>query len=232
MSTKPLLAIEPLPEPDDNLGSMTFRQALATFLETRKPFLHPRTVTDYKYCSEHLGNFFGHLRPGEITAMHIRRYQVQRRETCGPHMINHETSLLQQLLKRCGTWERIGLGFQPLPLPKDSPGRAISDDEEHRLLRACTVNPRWVDVYLFALLSLNTTMGPGEVTALRRRDVDLERKTVTVTSEGAKNHYRIRTIPLNDIALKQSKKRSAWLRRKVRSSLITRIPVSAEKQAI
>ena len=204
MSTTPLDEIVlPSAETQEelDLGSMTFRNALATFLETRKPFLHPRTLCDYQYWSKHLNNFFGHLRPNEITAMHIRRYQIQRKEQCGPHMINHETSLLQQLLKRCGTWERVGLGFQPLPLPKGGPGRAINEEEERRLLRAGASNPQYISAYLFALISLNTTMGPGEIKSLRRKDIDLEKKAVSVNPQAAKNAGRARTIELNEIAL-------------------------------
>ncbi len=50
------------------------------------------------------------------------------------------------------------------------------------------------------LIMLSTTMGFGELRQLRRRDVDMERGCVTVR-EGAKNSYRQRTIPLNDVAL-------------------------------
>lgn len=145
---------------------------------------------------------FGHLRGIDITAMHIRKYQLARKERCGAHMINHETIVLQQFLRRCGTWEKVGLGYQPLPLPKNSPGRALSEDEEHRLLRAGASNPNWEQAYLFALVSLNTTMGPGEVMTLRRKDIDIEKKIVTINGEGAKNHHRMRSIPLNVIALR------------------------------
>jgi hypothetical protein len=36
---------------------------------------------------------------------------------------------------------------------------------------------------------------------LRRKDIDLEKRVLNVTSEGAKNRFRIRPIPLNDVAL-------------------------------
>ena len=133
---------------------------------------------------------------------HIRKYQRCRSERCGPHMINHETSILQQMLRRIGTWERVGLGFQPLSLPKTGPGRCISDEEERRLIRAGASNPRWETVYMFALLSLNTTMGPGEVMHLRRKDIDLEQNLINVGEEGAKNRGRIRRIPLNEIGIR------------------------------
>jgi integrase len=187
-------------EQSDDLGSMRFPQALALFLEMRKPFLHPRTYRDYTYCSKWLNQYFGNFLPSDITGMHIRKYQIARKERCGPHMINHEGSLLQQLLKQCGMWERVGLGYQPLPLPKEGPGRAITEEEEHRLLRAGASNPQWISAYLFALISLNTTMGPGEIMKLRRKDIDLEKKTVSINPDGAKNTNRIRSIELNEIA--------------------------------
>jgi integrase len=201
MSTFPVSDFPAAAAVESDLGSMPFREALALFLQMRKPFLHPRTVRDYEYCSKWLNQHFGNLRPIDITGMHIRRYQIARKERCGPHMINHETSLLQQLLKSCGAWERVGLGFQPLPLPKESPGRAISEEEEHRLLRAGASNPQCISAYLFALISLNTTMGPGEVMSLRRKDIDLEKKTVSVNPAAAKNAGRRRTVELNDLAL-------------------------------
>jgi integrase len=49
------------------------------------------------------------------------------------------------------------------------------------------------------VVMLSTTMGYGELRHLRRRDVDMERGSVTVR-EGAKNSYRQRTIPLNEVA--------------------------------
>lgn len=101
-------------------------------------------------------------------------------------MLNHECGLLTQLLKRCGTWERVDIGYQPLPPPKETPGRAISEDEESRLLRAGASNPRWEVAYFFALLSLNTTMGPGEVLTLRGKDIDRRSARLRLTQKARK----------------------------------------------
>jgi hypothetical protein len=45
-------------------------------------------------------------------------------------------------------------------------------------------------------------MGPGEVMTLRRKDIDLDKNTVSVNAEGAKNSGRIRLIPLNEIGVR------------------------------
>lgn len=218
-STIPLLPQAPVsietdtPDTDD-LAQMTFRQACKAWLESRRPFLHPRTYRDYGYCTKWLIKFFGDKRLLEITAEHIRKYQRFRTDRSSHvegeqhprasrhHMVNHECVVLRQMLRRVGRWEYVGLGYQPLPLPREKPGRAISDDEERRLLRAGASNPRWEAAYFFALLSLQTTMGPGEVMTLRRKDIDLDNRSLTVNPEGAKNKGRIRLIPLNDIALR------------------------------
>src|ERR1700674_3620766 len=113
MSNAPILPIAEPSVPDnqpeqpatnDDLLTMTFRQACDAFLESRKPFLHPRTYRDYEYCKKWLIGFFGTKRLPEITAEHIRKYQRARSERCGPHMINHECGILVQMLKRIGRW--------------------------------------------------------------------------------------------------------------------------------
>ena len=50
------------------------------------------------------------------------------------------------------------------------------------------------------MVMLSTTCGFGELRQLRRRDVDMVRKSILV-SEGAKNKYRNRTIPMNATAI-------------------------------
>lgn len=183
-----------------DLRSMKFRDGIEIFLESRKPFIRAHTLRDYKYCLKHLLPYFGKMLPTEITSDHLRDYQAQRYEEAGSSWINHECSVIQQFLKRCGLWEKqIGIAYQPLPLPKDGPGRCLTDEEEERLLRAGASNPRWTEVYLFTLLSLHTTMGPGEVMGLQRRDVNLAKRTISVNPAHAKNSGRIRTLEMNDI---------------------------------
>jgi integrase len=50
------------------------------------------------------------------------------------------------------------------------------------------------------MVMLSTTMGFGELRHIRRRDVDLKKRSLLVR-DGAKNFYRDRTIPMNATAL-------------------------------
>ena len=195
------------------LGKMLFPNAANSWLQTRKCYISKRTFEEYKFNIKTLSKVFGEMRLGEITADQIRDYQQMRLGQCGPFAINHECGVLQQVLKRAGLWFSIGPYYQPLPLPKEQRGRVLSEAERKRLFLVAQSNPGWEAVYLFALISVNTTAGPKETYTLRLKDIDLERRIMTVQPEGAKNSYRARPIPLNDEALYAAKLALARARR-------------------
>jgi integrase len=118
----------------------------------------------------------------------------------GASRINQECSCLQQMLKRIGRWTLLAPDYQPLPVKKESPGRALSTREKALLYQAAMTKKGWETAYLYAVIAANTTAGPKEVFTLRLQDVDLEQRFITIQPEGAKNVGRIRPIPLNDLA--------------------------------
>lgn len=182
------------------LTQLSFREAALAWLDTRVPFLSAKTIHEYKLNIKTLNLFFGELRLTEIGSEHIRAYQRMRMAQCGPFAINHECSVLQQMLKRIGRWSEIVGEYQPLPLPKEKRGRALRDEERATLFRVAASNPNWMAAYLAASISVNTTTGPKETYTLRLKDVDLGRRTILVQPEGSKNVHRTRIIPLNDEA--------------------------------
>ena len=54
-------------------------------------------------------------------------------------------------------------------------GRALTPEEQKRLLETAAKNPEWEHVYCAAVLAANTSMRGVEVKHVRRKDVDLER---------------------------------------------------------
>src|ERR1700730_1149304 len=123
-------------------------------------------------------------------------------QQCGPSGINHEGSVMQQLLKRVGRWDEIGRDYEALPLSQEGCGRTLTDHEKQRLFQTASANPNWEAAFLFAMISINTTAGPKETATLRLKDVDLTTRVMRVQPEGAKNAYRVRGIPLNEEAFK------------------------------
>src|SRR5579872_2584902 len=179
------------------LGQLVFKSAADGWLETRKPYLSPKTIHEYELNIKTLSAFFGEVRLPEITADMLRAYQRIRLTQCGPFAINHECSVLQQMLKRIGKWPEIAPDYQPLPLPKEKRGRALRDEERAKLLRVANSRESWKAAYLFAVISVNTSAGPKETMTLRLKDIDLGERILTVQPGGAKNVHRLRRIPLN-----------------------------------
>src|SRR6266481_2256273 len=105
------------------LTQLLFREAAEAWLETRKPYIGQRTYTDYSNYIKTLAVFFGEVRLQQIDADLLRAYQKMRMARAGASAINHECSVLQQMLKRIGHWPAIAADYQPLKLPKESPHR-------------------------------------------------------------------------------------------------------------
>ncbi len=187
------------------LTQLPFPLAGAAWLETRRAYISPKTFHEYQMNIRTLAAFFGEMRLQEISADQIRAFQQMRRAKCGAFTINHECSVLQQMLKRIGRWTEIAPNYQALPLPKERRGRALQDEQKEHLFRIAAMNPNWEAAFLFALISVNTTAGPKETATLRLKDIDLERRVLVIQPEGAKNIHRIRPIPLNDEALRAVK---------------------------
>jgi integrase len=183
------------------LTESTFSHAAEAWLETRKPYIGPRTYTDYSNYIKTLGAFFSEVRLPEIDSDQIRAYQKMRMARAGASIINHECSVLQQMLKRIGHWANVKDDYQPLKLPKESPHRALTVEEEDRLYRIGASNPAWDVAFCTFVISINTTAGPGELRHIRLMDLHLDDRYFYVQPQGAKRDSRIRTIPLNDAAM-------------------------------
>lgn len=179
------------------LTQLGFVEAATAWLETRKPYLKGRTWEGYQDYIKVLGSFFGETRLPEITGDHLRAYQKMRMLRAGASIINHECSVVRQILKRIG----MPLSdYQALPLPKESPHRALTPAEEERFYRIGPQFPEWDVAFCAFAISINTTFGPGEMRFIRLMDIEIEARVVRVQAEGAKNSERMRGNPLNEQA--------------------------------
>jgi len=178
-----------------NIGKMPFSRAAKSWLETRRAYISPRTFRDYQQYIVALGRHFLESRLVEIGGDDIRSYQRARNATAGAARINQECGILQQMLKRIGRWPVIAQDYQSLPEKKHSIGRALSDDERARLFSTAASKPQWEMAYLFAAISVNTTVGPKEAWTLRLRDVDLIQRFIRVQPEGAKTFIGCERFP-------------------------------------
>jgi integrase len=182
------------------LSSMPLSAASAFWLEQHKRYIKPNTVRNYTGALKVLSPFFGEILLRDITITDICRYQAERGKKAGPYLLNSEISVLQMILKEARCWKQIADLYKPMRVPKRRAGHSISADEERVLREVAFSRPKWRLAAHCMMVMLSTTMGFGELRHVRRRDVDLKRKSILVR-DGAKNDHRDRTIPMNAAAL-------------------------------
>ena len=183
------------------LTSLPFLQAAESWLESRRPYISPKTFHEYLVNIRTLSAFFEPMRLSDISPDQVRVYQRMRLAKCGPHSINHETGVLQQMLKRVGRWGEFIGQYQPLPLPKGMRGQILSDGHRVRLFECAKERSGWMAVYTAALISINTTASVGEILTLQLKDIDLQLAEIRINVEGSKNAYRHRPAALNEDAM-------------------------------
>lgn len=140
-------------------------------------------------------------RLSELTTADFANYRDERLRTITAKTLKRQLSPISNMFEVARIDWQIPLRQNPLSdlslkVIDNKRQRRLRQDELCRLLEAAkkTRNPLIVPVILFAL---ETTMRRGEILALRFRDIDLERHSVTVRE--SKNGYS-RIIPLSSAA--------------------------------
>ena len=101
-------------------------------------------------------------------------------------------------MSRARRWNLVGAGIKPVRRTTPHIGRALTDEEQTKLLATAASKPEWMVAYHAATLALNTTMRGGEIKGLQWADVDLLDRLIVV--QRSKTSAGQRTIPLNDDA--------------------------------
>jgi integrase len=172
--------------------------AVTAFLEERQPHWGVRTLGIHLNSWRHLEPLFGKLLLEDVRPEHISRYQRERRKAnLSTRTINIEISLLRMLMVKHRLWHNIAPDVRMLREREDV-GRALSPDEEHRLLAAAKRSASR-SLHAAIQLSLHTGMRNQELRLLRWRQVDLLKGEVRVgKSKTAAGEGRI--IPLSGAA--------------------------------
>jgi integrase len=181
-------------------AAILFSAACTEWLELKKPGWAAKTYVIVKTDVKHLKDYLGKLLLIDITEKNIARYQDHRRdEKASNKTINNEIGTLRAILRRYRLWAQIAPDVRMLPV-RDDAGRALSVEEEEKLLRACAAS-RSRSLLPAVTVALNTGLRYDELRMLTWRQVDLVHESVTVgkskTLEGTG-----RSVPLNARALK------------------------------
>jgi integrase len=134
--------------------------------------------------------------PCDIDGERIAFYQAARKsENASARTLNKELQVLRQVLKRYKFWAALQ-GAIRFEREFNDVGKAMSEAEEARLLRACDSN---LLLYTIVTLALNTALRKNEIRTLRWCQINLVERTLTVgraKTEGSSG----RLIPLNSIS--------------------------------
>jgi integrase len=117
----------------------------------------------------------------------------------GADCIRKEVVLLQRILREAGQWtEDRCKKFLKVQAVSPEVERAMSREEQHRLLHLASGPAKHRFIYQYILIALQTTAGPNELRHLKLGDIFLDEHEpfIQIPRAGAKNKYRKRTIPL------------------------------------
>jgi len=185
---------------------LSFDVASIIWLRTHSQYIAPSSHRVYEQHRKVLADFFGGLTLENFHIGHIRAYQEHRAQKVCPEMVNAEIgTILIPILAEVERWAPLSKIYRGLPVPPKRVRQSLSEDEMRRLIAVATdgAKPRRLLAGHCLLVMANTGMGFGELKHLRRRAVILnEQEPYVAINEGLKNPYRIRTIPLNWIALR------------------------------
>ena len=115
----------------------------------------------------------------DVSAEDLATYQTRRkRDGVSNRTVNLELGVLRGILRRYRMWEPIAADVDFLK-ESPSPGRALSHEEETRLLGAASKS-RCRSLYPVVMLALNTGMRASEIRGLRWDQIDFLAKALLV----------------------------------------------------
>jgi len=195
-----------------SLARQSFVDAADDYVTARKLELAAASQAKEKQLLVQLRAYFKQEPLKAITAKRITEYRawrasqtrdvragetVQKAQCAGPATLNAELGILRRILKRAHLWARVADDIRPLKEP-GTIGRALTGDEQQRLLKTAMTRPEWETAYLAAILCLNTTARGCELKGLQWTDVDLFTKTLTIRKSKTAAGERI--VPLTTVA--------------------------------
>lgn len=187
------------------LQTMLFEVAAELWIENHRENISERTYKDYLFYIRCLKKRFSGKLLSEIHIGHIVEYRRERQKTAGAWCINHEIVTLKQILEMAGLWDLIGKHYKAMKIPVSSAPKVMTPEDEERFFRIAAGKPEWSVAYWAASLTNNTSAYGAELRHLQLKHIFLDHNPpkIHIPDAGAKNDFRARVVPLNNVALKQ-----------------------------
>jgi len=138
-------------------------------------------------------------RLSRITPQMLENYKTERLKAVKDMTVNRELITIKAMLNKAVEWGYLDRNpaesVKQLKIRKDERPRFLSREEIERLLQSCTEG-----LYPFVYTALNTGLRSSELVYLRWKDVDLDKREITVHSrdDWQSKSGKSRTIAIND----------------------------------
>jgi integrase len=153
----------------------TLAQALERWMEFRAATRPKASVAAEQTSCRHLKEVIGsERRLNSITAWDIRRFQMKRMGAAAPNTINNEMLVLTAVLKNARLWMPLKEAYEPLAIPKNGPGQALTSEQTAKLIETARKNDKWFGALCATVLAYATGCRSGEIKTLKLGSVFLE----------------------------------------------------------
>ncbi len=176
-----------------------FREAAAEWVTAKTPKWSASSLSIARNSLQHLGPVFNNKLLSAIEAKHVADYQ-KAREAAGAsgRSINIEVSLVRQVMKRAGQWERVRSRVE-MRSEKTDVGHSLTAQEETALLAECAAS-RSRALLPFVTLALETGARYSTIRNLQWANVDFVGRRLMIGKDKTAAGTG-RTIPLLPRAL-------------------------------
>ena len=121
---------------------MLFSFAAREWIDANKARWSNANISIQELSVKHLSGYFASMLLIDLTPEDIGKYQgLRQKQKASNRTINMEVSTLHMILQASRLWSALADDVKMLPERKDV-GRALTADEEKRLLEACKKSPR------------------------------------------------------------------------------------------
>lgn len=189
-------------EKETKACGLPLTRAIDEYIISKDAILSPSTIRGYRVVQKHRFQSLMQTRINNITFVMLQKAVNEDAKTCSPKTIRNAVGLIYAVFKF------QGVDMQPVSLPQrvDKEKQIYTEDELRRLFSAVRGN----DLEIVVLLACWLGMRRSEIIGLKWKDVDLEKKSLLVSSalvldsnneyveKGTKTEKSRRRLPLPD----------------------------------
>jgi integrase len=191
---------------EERLQSMSFEQFSSKFLAYIEGTLAQKTVTLYRSLFKNFLHFVRKAYVNEITSETLDRYKVKRLKEVSAVSVNIELRALKAAMNTAKRWRLTATapGVSLVRVPEQAP-LSLTVEEFQKLLSI--IKEHWFkELVVFAVL---TGMRRGELLNLTWKDVDFERRTLTIQS---RDTFRTKAGKRRSVPISQVVHQLLWAR--------------------